>query len=537
MPLLTFGCGLPILAYAFGRFTLVDGKVFMRPLLAFTFTVIMLYFFQRCLFGPLLVPLMTITDFLPAKMRFILVMAMALAFQPLYLGFAYGINRFLFKFPYDDRRVVDEISSALVSVHEAGTLFARLTGILLRTLRPESCAGYLLKDRLFRRHNPTEAVDALPESLGEEELLIAALRRQPRVLVAEDLLLRAADAEVILGHAMLTQGIAVAMPLLVDEQLRGCLLLSEKKSGDAYLRADVRVLQVMSRYGGLALENVRYYAELQRLNTNLEECVTQRTADLDRAIVLLKEADKAKDSFLAVVSHELRNPMTTISGFAEMGLMGAESAASKRAFAKILHGVQLQTRMVMDLIDISRIVHGKLILEPQPTDLWALTVATMEQLEQRFLTKEITLIMHPPTPAELPVLADPARLEQVLSNLVGNAIKFGVEHGTVTITGGADARGCWLTVQDNGKGISAKDLPHIFTLFHQKIGDEQLGGLGVGLGLVQGIMALHYGSVIAASPGAGQGATFTIALPHADAAAQAYTSASQPTVEREKGCV
>jgi signal transduction histidine kinase len=520
MPFFTFSCAFPILAYTFGRFTLLDGKVFMRPLLAFTFTITVLYFLQWWLFGPLMLPLMMITGFLPGKMRFVLEMGMALAFQPLYRCFAYGFNRLFFKNPYDDRLVVDEISTALIAVYDATTIFARLSDILTRTVGPQACAFYLpAAYSSFARHYATSTSGALPETLSDDNPVLVALLQQPRLLVAENLLQCTGGAELLLGQAMRARGVAVAVPLLVAEYLQGCLLLTEKQSGDAYLRDDLRVLEALRKQAALALENVRHYEALQTLNVDLEACVEQRTTELAEANRQLLEADQAKDRFLAIVSHELLNPMASIMSCTEVGLLTAESATVMRAFTMIEQSARQQHRLLKDLLDTSRMIHGKLTIDPQPLDLWQVTLDTLARMRPELAEKRLTIHLRPPLPAaELPVLADPARLQQVLGNLLGNARKFTEHGGAITLSGRRDGERCVITVQDTGHGIPAEELPRIFTLFHQQAGHERLGGLGLGLGLVQGIVDLHSGAVRAESPGLEQGSTFTIALPVAEEA-------------------
>ncbi len=246
---------------------------------------------------------------------------------------------------------------------------------------------------------------------------------------------------------------------------------------------------------------------LQQANADLE----QRVADRTRA---LEDASRAKDEFLASLSHELRTPVNVIRGFAHMLKNGALDAdARARAIDAIDRNSARQTRLVTDLLDVSRINAGKFALRPRKTDLRAAITAAEESVTATE-TKQLHVQMQlPDDPAW--VWGDPERLQQVFDNLLSNAIKFTPPDGHVWVDLVPDDAIWRVSVRDTGVGIAPEFMPSLFQRFRQAEGASlsPSGGLGLGLSIVHYIMEMHGGSISAASDGPGQGATFTCTLP------------------------
>src|SRR5437016_249297 len=232
--------------------------------------------------------------------------------------------------------------------------------------------------------------------------------------------------------------------------------------------------------------------------------------DLEESRRALREADKAKDHFLAMVSHELRTPLTAMLGWARLLRVGFQDAVrAARGLEVIERNTKLLAQLIEDLLDVSRIVTGKLRIEPRQVDPVAIVEAAIEAVQGVADAKEIELDAFL-DPDAGPLLADPDRLQQVAWNLLSNAIKFSPARGRVGIRlerAGSLAR---MTVFDDGVGIKPELLPHIFDRFRQ--GERSSGGLGLGLAIVRHIVELHGGAVRAQSAGERQGATFTVEL-------------------------
>ncbi len=224
---------------------------------------------------------------------------------------------------------------------------------------------------------------------------------------------------------------------------------------------------------------------------------------------------RQKDYLLATVSHELRTPLTSILGYARMLQSGRlDEAAAQHAVEVIVRSATTQTQLVEDLLDLSRIVTGRMLLTFEPCDIARLVREAVDTVRPAAEAKRVAITTHVSDDAGL-VSADPERLRQVIWNIAMNAIKFTPGGGRVDVTmtrGPDEAR---IVVSDNGVGISPEVLPHVFEHFRQEDSSSTRAhaGLGLGLALVKHFVELHGGSVYASSPGKGQGATFTVSIP------------------------
>ncbi len=229
-------------------------------------------------------------------------------------------------------------------------------------------------------------------------------------------------------------------------------------------------------------------------------------------VTLLKEADRAKDEFLAVLSHELQTPLTSILGWTELALASDDPTLHAQALEVVMRNARRQERLVKDMLDMSRLLHRKLFICLAPTDLALEARQVLENLAQSAEAWGGTLRVEG-CGNPLPILADAVRVQQCISNLLQNAMKFTPSEGSITVRCTREETSAVLTVTDTGRGISARDLPAVFSSFKQIERDERAGGLGLGLAIVRGIIALHGGDVTADSPGRNKGSTFSIMLP------------------------
>jgi signal transduction histidine kinase/ActR/RegA family two-component response regulator len=227
-------------------------------------------------------------------------------------------------------------------------------------------------------------------------------------------------------------------------------------------------------------------------------------------------ANRAKDEFLSVISHELRSPLNAILGWNRiLSLKRHDDTEVAAITPRIEHSAKAQLKMVNDLLDLGRMGTGKLKIESRPTQLGRIANMALEAARPAAIARGLTLIAEL-TPGAGQVRGDADRLHQVVSNLLSNAVKFTASGGRITL-GLRDVDGCWteLTVTDTGQGIAPELLPHVFDRFRQ--GDSSStrhsSGLGLGLTLVNEIVLLHGGTVAATSPGLGAGATFVVRLP------------------------
>jgi signal transduction histidine kinase/ActR/RegA family two-component response regulator len=271
----------------------------------------------------------------------------------------------------------------------------------------------------------------------------------------------------------------------------------------------------------------RQYETRQQLAAlqSAEESLRAREAQL-------RDADRRKDEFLAMLAHELRNPLAPVRTVGELLGRSAASHPQLQAMADILkRQIAHLTRLVDDLLDVSRITQGRIALQREPVDLAAVVEDARESVqplvaERRHSLRLVVL------PQVVYVNGDKARLVQCVSNLLTNAAKYTDPGGVIEIAVKSEGAQASIAVTDNGVGISPELLPHIFNLFVQSTRslDRAQGGLGIGLSLVRRLIEMHEGQVTASSAGPGQGARFEIRLPLAAAPAERNVQPGAPPV-------
>jgi PAS domain S-box-containing protein len=234
-----------------------------------------------------------------------------------------------------------------------------------------------------------------------------------------------------------------------------------------------------------------------------------------RAEKALKDADRRKDEFLAMLAHELRNPLASISNAVQVLERASDDGKAVRSMSEILERqVGQMQRYVDDLLDVSRITRGKVELRKEPIELAPLLEHTIAAIRPQVecLGHELRVKL-PPQPIYLE--ADPVRLSQVVGNLLSNACKFTERGGSIELSAGVERGQAVVRVRDNGIGIASDQIPHIFGMFMQvdTTLERSVGGLGIGLTLVQSLVQMHGGSVEAKSSGLGQGSEFVVRLP------------------------
>lgn len=290
------------------------------------------------------------------------------------------------------------------------------------------------------------------------------------------------------------------LPLVAGERVLGALLLHEP-----HRPPDWTTLEELAGRAAIAFENARLYGALQ------VEIVERRQAEAS-----LLEASRRKDEFLAMLSHELRNPLAPIRNAVEVirGLADGGDQRLSQAVEVTDRQVRHLTRLVDELLDVARISQGKIVLKTETVDLRQVVHQALEPVQPLVAQQRQRLnVVLPSQPVW--VRGDAARLIQVVTNLLHNAAKYTPAEGHVELRLDAAPSGVVLTVRDDGRGIEPTLLPHVFDLFEQgpRSLDRGQGGLGVGLTLVQRLVQLHHGSVEAFSDGPGHGSEFRVLLP------------------------
>ena len=265
---------------------------------------------------------------------------------------------------------------------------------------------------------------------------------------------------------------------------------------------------------GRAATALDHASDRGRLEAELAEA-ERRGRELQKDVEGLREAGHLKDAFLATVAHELRTPLSAMLGWAHvLRDEKVDETTSVRALDAILRNARAQMRLITDLLDVSRIVAGTMRVEMQTVEPVAVIRAALETVRPLAEKKSVTLTSNVDAEAG-PVTGDPSRLQQVLWNLLTNAIKFTPDGGAVSVRVQALEGQMVVTVEDTGPGIPPAFLPHVFDRFRQASGEVNRGkgGLGLGMAIARKVVELHEGTITAANRDPGPGAVFTVRLP------------------------
>ncbi|MEA2326302.1 MAG: hypothetical protein QOE68_1261, partial [Thermoanaerobaculia bacterium] len=289
------------------------------------------------------------------------------------------------------------------------------------------------------------------------------------------------------GPRPVDAGKDLTVPLQIGDRLLGSITFVRSA---AYESSDIALATEFARRAAIAIENARLYR-------------------------LAQEANRIKDQFLATLSHELRTPLTAILGWSRMLTMGGLDADTMRtACGTIERAAKTQAALIDDLLDLSKVVTGKLSLRYEPVELTSVIESALETVRLAADTKGIRLDVAPLNERAV-VTGDPTRMQQIIWNLLSNAIKFSDAGGSVLVALERRNNTARIIVRDEGRGIAAAFLAHVFDPFRQADGaiTREHGGLGLGLAIVKYLAELHGGSVTASSAGEGHGATFVVTLP------------------------
>ncbi|MDT7603978.1 MAG: hypothetical protein QOF61_1975, partial [Acidobacteriota bacterium] len=412
----------------------------------------------------------------------------------------------------DDRKRTEEAqaflaeaSKVLVSSLDYETTLRRIANLVVPRLADWCTVDMLTDERALRRlavahQDPAKVEFALelerryPQNMNERQGVANVIRTGAPELYPnipdEMLALVTHDAEQLKIMRELGLRSAMIVPLSVQGRVLGAITFVSAESGRHYTESDLAFAEDLAHRAALAVENARLYREAQEVN-------------------------RLKDEFLATLSHELRTPLTAVLGWTRLlGTGQLDEATSTRALETIERNAQSQVQLIDDILDVSRVIRGKLRLSVRATELVPAIEAAVDSVRPAADAKGIRLQVILDRQAG-PVSGDPDRLQQVFWNLLSNAIKFTPKEGRVQITLARVDSHLEVAVSDTGQGIDEKFLPYVFDRFRQAdpTPTRAHGGLGLGLAIVRHLVELHGGSVKAESGGAGRGATFRVTLP------------------------
>jgi PAS domain S-box-containing protein len=396
-------------------------------------------------------------------------------------------------------------SEVLASSLEYEITLASVARLMVPHLADWCAVDILDEDRSIKRlavaHQDASKVELAseleqryPQQMSDPEGLAKVIRTGESEIYGEIpdtlLVMGARDAEHLRILRELGLKSAMVVPLVAHERVLGAITFVYSESGRRYEQADLTFAEDLARRAGMAVENSRLYREAQLAN-------------------------RMKDEFLAVVSHELRTPLTAVLGWSRMlHADQLDEETAKRAREIIMRNAETQRQLIEDLLDVSRIITGKLRLDVRAIEFEPVIKAAVDAVRPAAEAKGIKLHMVLDTRTGH-IAGDVDRLQQVVWNLLANAIKFTPKEGHVEVRLERVNSHVELSVSDTGQGISQEFLPYVFDRFRQA--DPTMtrvhGGLGLGLAIVRHLVELHGGTVEVFSEGEGRGSKFTVQLP------------------------
>lgn len=311
------------------------------------------------------------------------------------------------------------------------------------------------------------------------------------------------------GHLTVTSYLAVPVVSRSGEVMGGLFFGHPEPA--MFTERDEIVVAGLASQAAVAMDNARLYENAERARAEAEKAAAEKEQLYRQA----EESSRLKEEFLATISHELRTPLSAILGWARMlrtGQLSEENAV--KALDTIERNARAQAQLIDDLLDVSRIITGKLRMDVQPADPNSFIDAAVEAVRPAAEAKGVRVQKVIDTGA-ISIPGDPVRLQQVVWNLLSNAIKFTPRGGRVQIRSERVNSHLEIVVSDTGQGIAPDFLPHVFDRFRQadQKTSRQHGGMGLGLAIVRHLVEMHGGTVRAMSEGDGQGSTFTVMLP------------------------
>lgn len=432
----------------------------------------------------------------------VLALIIAFTFQPLRVFLEKITDKIFFKQKYNTEELLNILSKTMAISMTLADLSQKTLTIITKNLRVTRASFAIFKDKgmlIVESEN-------LAKHLELTKSGVESLMKEHRMLVLEEI------EEGQLKEFMRSHEIYVAVPLQTKESFIGFLILGEKSSGEIFFDQDINFLSILGPELSVALQNAQRFEQISEFNVTLQEKVKRATVELQTANEKLQKLDQVKDEFISIASHDLRSPMATVKNYIWLAKSELEKTPAKAktdldiALESTEHGISL----VADMLDVSRIEAGRIELNPEKLEVKHETDLIVEELQKQASDKHIELSSS--APSDLFVKADKERIHQVITNLVGNAIKFTPEKGSVTLSASKKGKMVEFTVADTGIGIKKEDIDRLFTKFGKlETGNSQ--GTGLGLYISKGIVELSGGKIwVESTPAKGSKFIFTLPI-------------------------
>ncbi|MCA9371811.1 hypothetical protein KC726_02840 [Candidatus Woesebacteria bacterium] len=438
-----------------------------------------------------------------------------LAFQTILSYIEKATDKIFFRDHYDENELLWSLSHIMASTLNLTKLTDEFLKSLLEQMKISYGAVVLLHDSSIVWVGSQGSVSQHAFHGKDIVALIhkssTARENDERLLVFEEL------SESANKQKMRDHNITIVIPLTVRNKLIGGILLGEKASGEIYSSEDINVLKILAPEIAVAVRNALSFEEIRKFNITLEEEVKRATSRLRHANKRLKELDQLKDEFVSIASHELRTPMTAIKSYLWMALnKGKKLSPDMQKYLDISYkSTERLIHLVNDMLTVSRIERNKIAFKMEETDIVDILNLIKDELAITAQEKHIDFTFSYGT-KKLMVKGDQVKLREVYQNIIGNALKFTPEKGTIEVNADEKGNMVVVTISDTGSGIPKEDMGKLFQKFskieYSYSKHSSQPGTGLGLYISKQIVSLHGGDIEVQSV-VDKGTTFTVLLP------------------------
>ena len=469
-------------------------------------TITLVYTFFIFIFGALVFKSFTGIEAYWASM--IVALAIAFTIQPIKRVFTRWTDRIFFKDNYNFEELTSKLNEVATSTIVLPELLFKFLNSLMEEMRITRGALILIeKGKIYETESIgyKQAINLLPKEIKH-------LVNDNKTEVFDEI-----EEGDFSKDIMRSYNTSLILHLKTEGEIIGFLFLGEKKSGDIYSFQDIRVLEIITDQVALGIQNAKAYEKTQKFNLVLRAEIDRATKELRDVNDRLVQADKSKDEFISLASHEIRTPIAALEGYLSMlNLQKVDIKARDEIAKRSYESVERLSTLVKDLLDVSRIDQKRIKLNKQPTRLERLIQRAMEGFELQTRDKKIYIKFQKPEKMLPEANIDPERVGEVFNNLISNAIKYTYKGG-ITISLEEKDNMAQITVSDTGMGIPKNAISHLFQKFYQaetasSVLLNERGGTGLGLYISKNIVEMHGGKIWVEST-EGKGTAFYFTLP------------------------
>jgi signal transduction histidine kinase len=418
-------------------------------------------------------------------------------------------NHIFYRDAYDPQLFLDQLNKTIVSNIEIGVLLRHTAQVIEENMKAD-CHIYIREmDEM-----PSRIMGVTKKEItkGDMNLIREELATlEKKTVLADELEEQYEKLKLVCDENNISLVSSLLTSYASNQEATAYLLLGPKKSGNAYSRQDLQIIDIIADELLIAIQNALRFEEIQEFNITLQKRINDATAKLKRSNEKLKEMDETKDEFISMASHQLRTPLTSVKGYLSMvldGDAGKISSTQRELLNQAFVSSQRMVYLIADLLNVSRLKTGRFIIEKIPTNLVEMVESEIAQLKEVAKSRKLTLVFD--KPKDFPeLMLDETKTRQVVMNFVDNAIYYTPAGGHIKIELKTDRHSVYFMVKDDGLGVPKADQPHLFTKFYRAQNAQKARPDGTGLGLFMAKKVINdQGGCILFESTEGKGSTF-----------------------------